>query len=80
MTKPFEVTYFERNQISRNGSLGTVLRIAHSHLHEVLCIQSTAVLLERVPKWEEAGIPNSKLHKDSTVYLANSWLHIFSLE
>lgn len=72
MTKYFDVTYFERNQKSRNRSLDTVHTVAPQHLHEVLRIQSTAILLERVPKLGEAGIPNSKLPKDSTVYLTNS--------
>lgn len=62
------------------GAKVQVHTIAPQHLHEVLCIQSTTVLLERVPKWGEVGIPNSKLQKDSTVYLANSWLDMFSLE
>lgn len=80
MTKCFDVIYFERNQKSRNRSLGTAHTVAPQHLHEVLCVQSTAVLLERVPKWGEAGIPNSKLQKNSTLHLANSWLDMFSLE
>lgn len=80
MTKYIDVIYLERNQKSRNRSLDTVHTVAPQHLHEVLCIQSTAVLLERVRKLGEAGIPNSKLQKDPTVYLANSWLDMFFLE
>lgn len=55
MAKYFDVIYFERNQISRNRSLGTVHTVAPQHHHEILCIQYTAVLLERVPNEEKLG-------------------------